>query len=322
MAAHLSKPGANEAETLAALLGRRPDLEDTHPTLAQRLEALEWDAHPVAPTGRSAADVLLRALQQRLEQQFSLQWREEVGEYWQERHGEYRRDSAELARLEKKQDCTDAEAVEYARLVEDLETELDPIPLYHAALVQVPDSAMANFRLGALLLSRDDGSGAGYLRKAMDLDPEAEEAGLHHLHGYYQRSGNRASLAEINERLRALHARRVDAAHSRGELTMRDRFLAHGLASEPLAQAVDVLAASGRVKRAWIARKYIPGEPGAPHFVVLVAWRGVVLNPSRALDEIVEALDLPGSFMVFTAEDRRIVAGKVKKACGRPVFER
>ena len=68
-------------------------------------------------------------------------------------------------------------------------------------------------------------------------------------------------------------------------------------------------------------RKRIDGDPdGPPHFLVLVKWRGLVFGEDSALQKVVDALDLPGSWVAFTAPNQRRVAAKVRKTAGAPSY--
>jgi hypothetical protein len=90
-----------------------------------------------------------------------------------------------------------------------------------------------------------------------------------------------------------------------------------------LREVIDTFDRAGNVKQAWIARKQIDGDSsGVHHYAVLVTWRGMVLNESSALQKVADALELPGSFIVFTAPNQRSVASRVKKAAGAPVYGR
>jgi hypothetical protein len=79
----------------------------------------------------------------------------------------------------------------------------------------------------------------------------------------------------------------------------------------------------GKISRAWVVRKWISDNPNdPPHFVVLVAWRGMMLSESSSLQRRVDALDLPGSFIAFTAPKQRRIAKRVKQAAGKPLFRK
>lgn len=134
MATSFSHAAESDSERLAELLREKPGLEDTHPTLAQRLEALGQAPGDVAPPRRTAADSLLGPLQDQLEEHFSHEWREGVEENWRERHGQHERDRARLSELAALTARNADEAAEHARLVDDLCPDVDAVPLYRDAL--------------------------------------------------------------------------------------------------------------------------------------------------------------------------------------------
>ena len=320
MAGHLARPGTDEAGRLRALLEEQPGLEDTHPTLSQRLAFLKVEPEPVPPPTRSAADSLLGPLQPLLEAHFSHEWREGVDEHWRQRHEQHGRDEAELVRLEALPERNDDEAMEHARLVEELRPDTDAAPLYRAALARLPDHPMGQYRLGALLLSRDDSAGVGHMRKAMDLDVDAVEPGLHQLDAYYRRRGDLAQRAVIRDRLRAMRTREIDVAYGREQLGIGDRFTRHELEGDELSALLEVLERNGRVKKAWIARKQLKGDTsGIPHHVVLVTFRGIVFSEDKLLNQLAEEIEMRGSFIVCTPGNQQMVAAKVKKASGGAV---
>ena len=120
-----------------------------------------------------------------------------------------------------------------------------------------------------------------------------------------------------------MRARAIDAAYGRQELTRGDRFSRHALDDADLQALLDVLEQHGRIKKAWIARKLLKGDTsGVPHHVVLVAFSGIVFSEDKLLGELAEAIEMPGSFIVFTAGNQKTVASRVKNAAGGPVYGR
>jgi Zn-dependent protease with chaperone function len=321
MATSFAGPAGNDAERLAELLDEKPGLEDTHPTLAQRLHALGQAPGDVAPPRRTAADSLLGPLQDHLEAHFSQQWCEGVGENWRERHVQHERDRARMSELAALPQRSAQETAEHARLVDDLCPQIDAVPLYLDALAANDGEGFVHYRLGLLLLDRDDPKGVVHLRRAMDLDPNAAEPALRRLEHHYRRREQLHELERVQNQLRALEDRQIGAFHARQELRSRDSFAAHGLDAESLETALAGLQRAGNVKQAWIVRKLLKGDTsGVDHFVVLVAWRGMVMDESSALQKVVDAVDLPGSFVAISPAVDRGVAAKVKKTAGEPTY--
>lgn len=321
MAASLRQEHAEDGARIALRLQAPPGVEDTHPTLAQRLEALGVEPVAPPPPQRTAAQDLLGALLPQLEEGFSMRWRDRADAGWRERHQQYVADMERLGELELSEQRSPEEVVEHAALVETLHPGVDAVPLYRRALEAMPDSAFAHYRLGVLLLARDDREGIGHLRRVVALDPASEGEVLGQLAAFHARHGDDAGLDVVDAQFAKLHARQQASGRARAGFARGDVFEPHGLDDATIASFRAALAGTGRVGKAWIARKVVPDDPiGVPHFVVLVALRGLTLSQDRALEQVVDALELPGTFVVFTAPNQRGVARRVRKAAGAPEY--
>ncbi|MEN4902910.1 hypothetical protein [Luteimonas sp. TWI1416] len=53
---------------------------------------------------------------------------------------------------------------------------------------------------------------------------------------------------------------------------------------------------------------------------MLVRLRGLVFDADATLQRVVDALDLPGSYVAFIASGRRRIAGRVRKVAGPPTY--
>ena len=161
MARTLAAVRDDDAEALARFMARKPDLDDTHPVLAQRLAAMRVQPALPVPMQHSAADALLGPLAEQLQSQFDQQWRSVVADGWQRRHAELAADRERLDALETQRlgrDLDAQEAFQYAMLVEDVRSEAEALGLYRQLLPTQPDNMALHFRLGAILLRRGDGT--------------------------------------------------------------------------------------------------------------------------------------------------------------------
>ncbi len=321
MATTLRSDGEDDAQRLSHSLARLPGFDDTHPTLAQRLAALGVEPAHVPPPQRSAAEDLLGDLLPELERRFSDQWREGVEHAWAQNHRQHAQDLQRLAELDALVERNPEEVVEHARLREELEPGVDAVALYRDALASAPEHAFAHYRLGVLLLARGDASGAGHLWDAMRLDPQSAQAVLSHLEHHYRETADYAGLDRVDAEWKRLQAAYSKSQRAREELTSRDEFEPHALDGDALATLKNMLEREGGIGKAWLARKRIPDDPhGLPHFTLLVKWRGMVFNEDRKLQRIVDGLELPGSYIVFTAANRRGIARKLRKVAGEPIL--
>lgn len=322
MATSLGASRTSDGERLQEALARRPGYDDTHPTLQQRLQALGTEAALVPAPASSAADAWLGALLPALEAEFSAQWRDQVAEAWDHEYtisGEAR---ARLEALDAQGPSSPEEQLEYARLFERERPDTDALPLYRAALESAPDDAFANFRVGALVLERKDAAGADHLRRAMALDASATEPACELLYAHYREIGNSVGQAWVEETMNGLMQRRGQAMRARQGVSVRDTFVSHGLDEEGLRRVRDSLRATGKVKQAWLVRKSLddPDPDAPPHFVVLVQLRGFMLDADAALQQVVDALDLPGTFVAVTVKHDRKLRRRIQQVAGAPHY--
>ncbi|MCR6494921.1 M48 family metalloprotease [Thermomonas sp. S9] len=320
---YLRVPASSDGDRLAQALARVPDFDDTHPTLAQRLAALGIDRVDVPEAQAGCAGELLGPLLTDLERRFSDDWRVRVEEDWQRWFRQHAQDRARLEALEALPSRTPDEAVEYAGLVESLRPETDALPIYQQALALAPEHALARFRVGCLLLDRGDAAGIGHLEKAIALDDGNAEAALQRLDSFYRDTGDLTGRDRVADEWARIQARWSRVQQARNTLAADDEFLPHGLDAPATEALRAALARVGGVGRAWLVRKRLPpGGEAVPHHVMLVALRGFVWSQSAKLQQVVDALVLPGSVLVFVATNRRGIARRVRKVAGAPLYRR
>ena len=324
MARHLRSAGDEAPARMQELLCAGGGYDDTHPTLAQRLQALGVDAPTtVGANGASSAEVLLGELANTLEERFSNQWREHVESTWTHNHARHADARVRLDELERIDAMTPAQVVEHAHLVDELRPETDALPLFQRAVELVPDEASVHFRLGNLLLMRGEAAGVEHVRTAMRLDDGATEPGSQLLMHYYASIGDAQGQAEAENSLEQLYRQRQRTAAQRGRVSTSDTLLPHGLDEEALQEVRRQLERLDTVKKAWIVRKHVSDDPDElSHYLMLVSWRGLVFSEGGNLQRVVDAVDLPGSFMAITAPNQRRIASRIKKVAGIPTYSR
>ena len=321
MASELRGAPPEAQARLSHALALRGGYDDTHPTLAQRLQALGVTAEPPGPLETSAAESLLGPLNAALEARFSQEWAQHTTPAWEDLHRNHVEGMARLAELDASPDLDPEAAIEHARLVEDLRSVDEAIHLWRALLARAPDAAAPPYRLGCLLLQRDDAEGADLIKRAMALDPEAVEPGARELASYYARTGNVEQRYAMVRVLQDVYADASKSQRERSVIRATDRFEPHALSKEALDAARAQLRTQPGVGKAWIVRKVVSAAPGAPpHYVVLIAWRGLVLRSTGRLQAVVDTLDLPGSFIAVTTSNSSRLNRRIKKAAGGPTF--
>lgn len=323
LARALRQPAPADLSRLAVAVKPEADLEDTHPSLPQRLAALGVDMRLRERAGQSAAEAWLGALLPQIEHALDQRWRNEAEARWLADYQAAATDRARLAEIEGRAERSPAELLEYAQLIEKLRPGFDAGRLYEQAIAASPDSAMAHYRAGLLQLRGGDwDGGSARLRRAMQLDPGAIRPVVTELAGFLTDPTVEATAAT---RLQALHDELAPLARAqevRDGVAGEDDLIAHGLDAAAMHGLRVVLARQERVAQAWLARKRIEMAEDAPHYVLLVDWRGSVVSEAAGLKRLSDALRLPGSHSVLAGSDRRELARKVRQSCDDPVYRR
>jgi tetratricopeptide (TPR) repeat protein len=303
------------------LLERDAGLDDTHPTLAQRLGALQIAVapRPDAAIDHSAAALLGDALCEKLEQRFSREWREAVEKQWQANHRRWELERQRLAELDAHNERSPAEWVEYAALVETHRPREDALPLYREALARSPSHTWTRYRLGALLLKRgEEAEGIDCLQRAMESNAAVIEPALQSLDEHLRAQPDDSDAFTVVAALRKRYSVRM---HSVNPLEAEEEWLPHALDAAQVQTLARVFRGFEKVAEAWVVLQPA-GTSALPHYLVLVDWKGSVVSESVGLEHLAGQLRLPGTFTLVTATTQAALARQMKSKAGEPVYQR
>ena len=307
----------------ARLLTRSPHPDDTHPTLSERLSALQVDPPRLEPprrdvTGGAPAASLLGELDAALLQRFSEEWRAGVEDEWKVRHQEAQRQRRRLAELQAHAVRTHAETLELACLSEDFQPGIDALPLFRDAVSALPANGTGHYRLGALLLKRgDESGGVRHLGRAMALDPALAEPGLRALDNHARSQHTTPAFDQAVQALRDRHSAPGGASTDPDEALQP-----HALGAMQLRDLARVLRGHPRVRTAWVALRPPGGTGVLPHYLVLLDWTGSVSSERAALPLIAAHLPLPGSFTLLGTSAGPGRSRAVRTVAGEPAYRR
>jgi Zn-dependent protease with chaperone function len=176
-------------------LGTRTSYDDTHPSLADRLQAMGATAEFAPPQAGDSAERLLGTERARLESAFDAQWRERVAESWKQVHENTRTHRLRLSELRSKAARTgldEQKALELADLEEDVgEGPVASLRMRRALVAKYPESAPARFSLARQLLRAGDADGLALMEALIEKEPHAFLAGAELLRDYYWRRNER-----------------------------------------------------------------------------------------------------------------------------------
>lgn len=326
LAAGLRQHGRAQAAMPPWLLDREPALEDSHPTLRQRLQALGAEPVLEPATSASAAETLLgQALVDALEQRFSLEWRQANEVQWRSNHQQWLGEARRLADLEARASLTPAEAVEQAGLIERHRPSADPLPLYLEALERLPSHASGQQRLGLLLLARErHAEGIQRLHRAMELDPALGGPILYALESHARSQPSTAAVHADLQRLRERYTATAPDLEVTGPDAAAEEPDEHDLSPHQLdpaqLQALQrSLAGFGKITGVWLVRKRSAGMSALPHYLMLVHWAGSVASENAALEHLGGKLRLPGSFKLLSTSAGGALVKRLRRMQGARV---
>ena len=254
---------------------------DTHPSLADRLEALgatAADIEPPAPvtTGQDAARIMLAGTGPRLLRSLDEAWCVRVAPAWRERHEEQRRAVAELATLDRHAEQGPLgrdDAWRRAVLTMQVRGDDEAVPALAAVVEKYPDHVGAHFSLGRILSAKDDDTATAHLeRVANDPDLGAAAAGL--LQDFYRRRGDAEAAGRWRQSaVKHEHSQEL-AAEERARVSATDELLPHAVDAAEIDKLRVQLRRQAGLEAAYFARKRVRHFPERPCYVLGVVTSG------------------------------------------------
>jgi hypothetical protein len=306
---------------LDAAMARKTSIADTHPALADRLQALGEKPLLALPAAGEAADMLIGRNAEELDRC----WREAIQPAWECRHQEVKVKLKELAafdaRVAQGPTLTVEERVRHAVLTEEVgagsEAALAPLRAVHA---DAPDNAVACYGLGARLLRSDDDGGVALIEQAMQRDEEALLPGAELLSDFFARRGCDELARQWHER--GLQRAQVvqEAQAERSEVFQHEVFEPHGLDDARVAELRARLRTIPDLGKAHLVRKRLAHRPEQPVLVLAFRvrrWRWHRASRSGAVqDAIVKTVVFPHPTLIVWMESERY--GFLKRRLRRP----
>lgn len=300
---------ARATHALQEAINRPTDVADTHPSLLDRLRAIGYvkpSPDPLRPTplplpnppAQSAAEYLLGAMETALADRLHADWQQAMQPVWQAQYQHLQQTRAEVAQLQQKAQQTPLSADELYALAEgtlELHGEAHALPILQQVLQLNPNHAPANFLMGAILIRQDNDAGVAYLERAMQLDPHCttEAAGL--LYDYFMRKGDLQRATTYRHQIRAYHDQLAAAHHERKNISMRDKFLPHGLTPAQLQQVLQQIGNDPDIVRAYLVQKEVKAFKEEPLLVLGIRprWSSTGQKSRQLLERLTEQVTYP-----------------------------
>ncbi|CAK4840642.1 unnamed protein product [Aphanomyces euteiches] len=263
---------------LKRALRTEASFEDTHPSLAERLQALGEETRLPLPAERSAAEVYLESSLETLMNQLDEHWQKEVETSWKQRVEQLNVMREELGKLraERPEELTEQQAWNMAKLTEELHGQSEALPLYEALLERSGTlaSASAYIAAGSALLQEDgpmsEAKATAYLNRAMELDSDFTFVCCDNMIAYYEKRGDEDKVQQWFE-IGNGHAQLLGKARQeRMDINPNDDFEPHGLEEYQLMPIIKELQLYPILTEAYLVRKKVVYTPEKPQFVLLI----------------------------------------------------
>lgn len=316
------------AETaLKDALGEKTDTDDTHPCLADRVQALGGEVVVEAWPEHSAAQAYLGEQYEFFVQQAGFHWSSQVASIWEQQHGEVLRKKNRLAQLEgerKSRKLTADEAFEYADIAEDVLPDQDPLPLFEAVLELYPEHDVARFSVGRLLVLKDDDRGVPLLEGFSDhKSPNLRLASASLLAEYYARQKDQSGADRAMKAAQRAAEEQGERERARAGVRMGDKFEPHELDASAVQGVTLALALIREVKTAYLVRKVVDDE-GPPIYVLAFERRTGFFQGDEGAGELPErissAISLPGEYWVLSLEQNGGFRRPMKAVPGAEIY--
>jgi len=284
-------------------------VDDTHPSLADRLKALGEVPCISPPASRQAADTLLGESLERLTSIFDRRWHEDIQPSWEQRHQEVQQSRSRLAELDAQIDTQETlslqDAYDRANLTETYGEGTDAaFEQFEQLHSREPDDTVLAYELGQRLLQRDNDEGFELVVQAIETNEDLIESGCELLRDH-------CLYKEREEEARSWHQRMVERARllqaaqqERDVVLTNDTFEHHGLPDEEIADLRQQLQAVNGVGKVYLVRKKVKYMPEHPCYVlgytIAPWWR--LCSKSRAAQiqqSILESVQFPGESLVL-----------------------
>jgi len=313
-----------------AAAGEKTSYADTHPSLADRLQAIGAQGQFAPPAPGESADILLGPERSRWERAFDEQWRKRIAESWKRAYENAQTGRGRIGELRSRAAAGELDEqglLDLANLEESIGGGAGAaLALCRSLVEKYPGSLPGRFALARLLLQSGEPEGVAAMESVIQASPDAHLPGAQLLRDFY-RQRNEPSLASLwEEKCRESAAVLEEARCERKQLLRSDTLVGHQLPAEEVARLVAQLRMIPGLTRAHLARKLTRHFSDRPMFVfgfTCTRW-WAPHNRARAqslLQRIRQEVRFPADTLLVHLEGRNSrFAGNFRRARGSRIL--
>ncbi len=258
---------------LESALKDKTSVADTHPSLSDRLKAINAEPQLALPEEGLAADQLLGPSLDAVTQKLDAQWTQNVADAWRTRFQEASANRETLAALEARVASGETleldDAFQRALLLDNAADKLpESIAAFRELHAQHPEENRVAIGLGTRLLFQEDESGIPMLEAVIARDPSSAVACGQAIYDFYRRHDRNDEAEALAKRVNALAEGNREADEERAAVRPEDTFIAHGLSDTALAELKQQLANISEVGDVYFVQKQCTHQPERKNYVV------------------------------------------------------
>ncbi|MGD1871754.1 MAG: M48 family metalloprotease [Mastigocoleus sp.] len=247
----------------ALALEETTNVEDTHPSLAQRLKAVGYkvDINKLpSPLETTAAEYYFKQQLFNFAASLDEQWKQDMAPGWEKIYyqNQYLKQYLQVLSSKAQQyTLTVEEAWKRAVLTAKLGNHKAAIKLFLDVLKREPNHPQANYSLGNILLEAYDGRGIDYLKIAISQDPDLKIPGSKLLYCFYRRLSQHQEAQTYLEIIREHYPKWKRSQQERSTVEDTDKFIPHNLPADEIRQISEYLSSYSQIKEAYLVRKKV-----------------------------------------------------------------
>jgi Zn-dependent protease with chaperone function len=291
---------------LAFAVRRRSIVDDTHPSLSERLHAIgllpsvgaangtipREVEDLIVPVEETAADHYLEGAASEWTAAWDTRWRFEQAQNWKNHHERAKTFRARLNELNAKprESLTNEELWELAGRSAEIDGVRASADLLRAVIASDPKHAHARVMLGTALLEDGDDAGLELLKQAMEIDPAAVGHCESMMRWFLAGIGDRAAAAAAEDRLAEHHKARQAEAEERNAVHPDDTLIGPRLSFGEIQRIADAIRSVHGVREVFIARKHTKHAPLRPFYVIYLITANSWLSSQAQLTAAAQSL--------------------------------
>lgn len=299
-------------EWISQAMKAKTTYDETHPSLSDRLLALQAEPALSFPEKGHAADRLLGGAAQDIAIRLDEQWKTNISGQWEARYEKAKSDRESLDSFEKREaegeTLSADEAFQHALLVDSVLENTDrSIEMLRKQLNPRETRAELVYALGVRLLYRVKEEGLAFVEKAIELDPGYEAMGRQAIHIYYSQTEQTQEAELASEKVKAAFETRRLAQEERDLIRSDDRFIPHGIPTDNLEIIVSQLKSIKNLRDAFLVQKECKHLPNEKCYVLgFVVDAALFEDKAKLGREVLAAIrgsvEFPGTTTIFPVD--------------------